>query len=277
MSGTSLTTDLRAAKVASSQGKSPEPVQRWLQRYQASIVRRLPPQQRAHGEERYLGLVMGEMQRTPMLRDCLDTREGELTVAIALQQMAQLGLEPGPLGHCYLLPFRDNRKGITTCTFILGYRGMIELAWRSKEIKSISARVVFEGDIFDYAYGIEDSLRHIPQAKGEYSKRTLTHAYCVVKYTRGGHDFVVLDSEEVAFFRGKSRAASESYSPWNQFEAAMWRKTAVRRLASEMPLTPEAAAEIQRDEARELGIDLGEPLQALEENTPAAGATEATS
>lgn len=276
---TSLTTDLRAARVAQTTGQAPESIQRWLQRYQQAIVRRLPPQQRAHGEERYLGLVMGEMQRTPMLLECLRSPEGEFSVRMALQHMAQLGLEPGPLGHCYLLPFRDNKKGITTCTFLLGYRGMIELAWRSKEVRSVQARVVFEGDVFDYAYGIEDSLTHIPRAGGAYDKRVLTHSYAIVKYHRGGYDFVVLDRGEVAFYRAKSRAQNESYSPWNQFEAAMWRKTAVRRLGSEMPLTPEAASEYQRDEAQDLGLDLGETLPALEDS-PAADqsvSTESTS
>lgn len=265
-SKTSLATDLRAARIAQSTGQAPESVQRWLQRYQQAIIRRLPPQQRAHGEERYMGLVLGEMQRTPLLVDCLRSPEGEMSVRMAIQHMAQLGLEPGPLGHCYLLPFRDTRKGITLCTFILGYRGMMELAWRSKEVRSIQARVVFEGDVFDFAYGIEDSLRHIPRGEGAYEGRTLTHAYAIVKYHRGGHDFVVLDRGEVGFYRAKSRAQSESYSPWNQFEAAMWRKTAVRRLGSEMPLTPEAANEFQRDEARDLGIDLGESIPAIDDS-----------
>jgi recombination protein RecT len=146
---------------------------------------------------------------------------------------------------------------------------MIELAWRSKEIRSIQARVVFEGDIFEYEYGIEDSLRHIPNAKGPYGERTLSHAYAIVKYIRGGHDFLVLDSEEVAFYRAKSRASSESYSPWQQFPAGMWRKTAVRRLSSEMPLTPEASNEFARDEARDMGTDLGETLPALEDSVDA--------
>lgn len=267
---TSLSTDLRAARTAQIAGQPPESVQRWLQRYQAAIVRRLPPSQRAQGEERYLGLVLGEMQRTPVLQECLRSPEGELSVRIAIQQMAQLGLEPGPLGHCYLLPFRDNRKGITTCTFILGYRGMIELAWASSKITSISARVVYDGDILDYEYGVNDTLRHIPRAIGAYKDRTLTHAYAVAKYVRGGHDFIVLDAEEVAFYRSKSRAATEAYSPWSQFEAAMWRKTAVRRLAPELPLSPEVSNEFARDEARDLGIDLGEGgghMPALDDTT----------
>lgn len=263
---TSLSTDLRAARTAQVAGAPAESVQRWLQRYQQAIVRRLPPSQRALGEERYLGLVLGEMQRTPMLQECLRSPEGEISVRNAIQQMAQLGLEPGPLGHCYLLPFKV--KGITTCTFILGYRGMIELAWQSSKITSISARVVYEGDILDYEYGVNDSLRHIPRASGAFNQRRLTHAYSVVKYVRGGYDFIVLDEGEVAFYRSKSRAASESYSPWAQFEAAMWRKTAVRRLAPELPLTPEVSNEFARDEARDLGIDLGEsPLTQLDDVT----------
>lgn len=262
-----LSTQLQTTRVAQLAGTSIETPQRWVQRYREAIVRRLPPAQRARGEERYLGLLLGEMQRTPALAECLTTPKGERSVRIAIQQMAQLGLEPGPLGHCYLLPFKD--RGVDTCTFILGYRGMIELAWRSQQIRSIQARVVFEGDVFDHAYGLDDILHHVPMASGPYKDRVLVRAYAIVKYIRGGHDFIVLDREEVNFYRAKSRASSESHSPWSQFEAAMWRKTAVRRLAPEMPLTAEAAAEFQRDEARELGLDLGETMPVLDDGPDA--------
>lgn len=269
MTQTSLSTDLRAARVAQQSGQAPETIQRWLQRYQQAIAGRLPPAMKARGEERYIRLLLSEMTRTPMLLECLRTPAGENSVRDAVHHMAQLGLEPGPLGHCYLLPFRDTRKQATLCTFILGYRGMIELAWRSGLIQSIQARVVYEGDIFDHAYGLQDKLVHIPGSSSvPFNERVLVKAYAVAKFSNGGHDFVVLDRGEVNFYRSKSRAASEAYSPWSQFEASMWRKTAIRRLGPELPLTAEAANEFARDEARELGLADVEPLPASIDEAP---------
>src|SRR5881296_2837437 len=60
---------------------------------------------------------------------------------------AQLGLSLGPLGHFYLVQFKGE------AVFILGYRGMIELAYRSGKVKRIEARVVREGDAFDFRHG----------------------------------------------------------------------------------------------------------------------------
>ncbi|MGQ0517735.1 recombinase RecT, partial [Bacillus sp. D-CC] len=38
----------------------------------------------------------------------------------AVMQAVQLGLEPGLLGHCYILPYKSE------ATFIIGYKGMID-------------------------------------------------------------------------------------------------------------------------------------------------------
>ncbi|HWC37765.1 MAG TPA: recombinase RecT [Acidimicrobiales bacterium] len=252
---TSLATDLRAARAAQRSGQPPETLQGWLQRHQSAITGRLPRGQRAQGEDRYVRLVLSEMLRTPTLMECMRSAEGEMSLRDAMFKMAQLGLEPGPLGHCYLLPFRDNRKGVTLCTFILGYRGMCELAWRSGQVRSIQARVVYEGDSFTFEYGLQDILRHQPMAAGPLNERKLQYAYAVAKFTNGGTDFIVLDREQVLFYKSKSRAGNEAYSPWNQFEPAMWRKTALLRLATELPLSVETATEFALDEARQLGYD----------------------
>lgn len=63
----------------------------------------------------------------------------------AVMQGAQLGIELGSaLGQAYLVPYGD------TCQFILGYRGMIDLARRSGQVLSLNAYVVHERDDFSY-------------------------------------------------------------------------------------------------------------------------------
>ena len=71
-------------------------------------------------------------------------------------QAVQLGLEPGLLGHCYILPYKRE------ATFIIGYKGMIDLARRSGHIQSIYAHAVHENDEFEYELGLHPKLEHKP-------------------------------------------------------------------------------------------------------------------
>lgn len=49
------------------------------------------------------------------------------------------------LGYAYILPFKN--KGVLTPTFIIGYKGLIQLAMRTGQYRYINADVVYEGEI----------------------------------------------------------------------------------------------------------------------------------
>ena len=86
----------------------------------------------------------------------------------AMMTAAQLGLEPNtPLGQAYLIPFRN--KGVLECQFQLGYKGLIDLAYRSGQISVIQAHTVYENDEFEYELGLDPKLKHVP-AKGRQGK-----------------------------------------------------------------------------------------------------------
>lgn len=144
----------------------------------------------------------------------------------ALMTAAQLGLEPGPLGEAYLVPFKDQ------VTFIPGYRGLLKLAWNSGQLKHISARVVYEADQFDYAYGLHPDLTHKP-ARGD--RGGITDVYACAVLLDGGAEFEVLSVPDVEAIRARSRAAKDG--PWRTDWDAMARKTAVRQLAKWLPMT----------------------------------------
>lgn len=66
------------------------------------------------------------------------------------------------LGYAYLLPFRDNKKGIMVPTLIIGYKGYIQLAIRTGVYKSINADIVYEGELQGY-----DKLSGLVSLDGE--------------------------------------------------------------------------------------------------------------
>src|SRR5690606_33433189 len=132
--------------------------------------------------DRLMRLAMTTIRTTPQLR------EAEVSSLLgAVMKAAQLGLEPGLLGQCYLLPFKNNKKGITEVQFIIGYKGMIDLARRSGHIESIYAHAVYEKDEFEYELGLEPKLKHKPSMEAD--RGAFIGAYAVAQFKDGGYQF----------------------------------------------------------------------------------------
>lgn len=196
--------------------------------------------------ERFTRIVLTEVRRTPQLLGC-----DPMSLLGSVMLAAQLGLEPGPLGHCYFLPFGRE------VTFIIGYKGMIDLARRSGQISTISARAVFAGDTFSYRYGLNDDLQHIPARDTGLDPEKLTHVYAVAKFKDGGHQFVVLTRSDVESYMKRSPSAKAKQSPWKSDFVAMALKTAVRRLFPFLPISPEVSqAFTYADEAPVHGVSV---------------------
>lgn len=52
------------------------------------------------------------------------------------------------LGLAYIVPFK-NKKGVQQAQFMLGYKGLIQLALRSNQFKTISATPIYEGQLVE--------------------------------------------------------------------------------------------------------------------------------
>lgn len=93
-------------------------------------------------------VVLTECRRTPKLWNCTAASMGE-----AVMRCAETGLLPGPMGHCYIIPYYDKNAKVTNATFQLGYKGVVALLWRSGNIATIRAEVVHENDHFEDSIG----------------------------------------------------------------------------------------------------------------------------
>jgi len=174
--------------------------------------------------EQFETAAMTYLQDNPKLWEC-----DPMTVVGGLRLGAQLGLTLGPLGHFYLVPFKAR------ATFILGYKGMIELAFRSGRVRRVQAAVVRDGDAFAYRLGTRAFLDHSPT--GDVGDRTWDAVYAVAELTNGGKVFEVLWPHDVEARRKRSPSHTHVASPWNTDTEAMWCKTAVRRLQRWLPQT----------------------------------------
>ncbi len=207
--------------------------------------------------ERMLSILMNEIRRVPALQECtIQSLFG------AFIQCSQLGLEVGgSQGHAYLIPYdisknvgtRDKPRWIKTkeCQFMLGYRGMIDLALRSNEVLGITAHEVYTNDEFDYGLGINEFVKHKPNITGKRGE-----IYCVyaIAHLRSGlHLIDILDLEKIESARLRSKTANSTHSPWKTDYDEMARKTAVRRLFKYLPSSPEFRKAIELDDKAENG------------------------
>ncbi|WP_188066672.1 recombination protein RecT [Brevibacillus brevis] len=167
----------------------------------------------------------------------------------ALMQSAQLGLEPGVLGHCYLVPFWSSKLKSFEATFIISYKGMIELARRSGNIQSIAARVVYENDDFQFEYGLEEKLTHKPCVNGERGQMKLV--YMIAHFAGGGHYIEVMSKAEIDTVMMSSKSYDNSKKqatgPWKDHYEEMAKKTVIRRAWKYLPISVDDARVVEQE------------------------------
>ncbi|HEK0386156.1 TPA: recombination protein RecT [Proteus mirabilis] len=198
--------------------------------------------------DRMIRIVTTEIRKTPALANCdMQSFIG------AVVQCSQLGLEPGnALGHAYLLPFGNGKakSGQSNVQLIIGYRGMIDLARRSNQIISISARTVRQDDSFHFEYGLNENLTHVP---GENEDSPITHVYAVARLKDGGVQFEVMTHNQIEKVRASSKAGQNG--PWVSHWEEMAKKTVIRRLFKYLPVSIEMQKAVILDEKAEANVD----------------------
>lgn len=192
--------------------------------------------------QRLYQMYVSTINREPQLAAC-----SVESVLSCFMKCAALGLEPSNvdgLGRVYILPYgnKNYRTGQKEATLIIGYKGMIDLARRSGQIRDISARAVHEGDEFEYSYGLDETLRHVPCAK----PGRLTHVYMIANFKDGGHYFLVMNADEIEAAR--KRSPSGNKGPWQTDFEAMAKKTVIRRAFPYLPVSVEAQTAATTDE-----------------------------
>ncbi len=189
--------------------------------------------------ERFTRIVLTALSSNPKLGQCTPN-----SFLGAMMQAAQLGVEPNtPLGQAYLIPYRN--KGTLECQFQLGYKGLIDLAYRSGAVQSIQAHEVHENDEFEYSYGLDGTIRHKPALK---DRGPVIAYYGVWKTKDGGYGYEVMSVDDVISVRNQySKAADSKFSPWATNFDAMAKKTVLKRALKYAPLKTEFARALSQD------------------------------
>lgn len=212
-----------------------------MQSMKGEIARALPNHITS---DRFLRIVLTEIRKNPELE-----KADVFSFLGAVIQAAQLGLEPGSgLGHAYLVPFKNNKRGgILEVQFIPGYRGLIDLARRSGQIETISARIVRDSDTFEYEYGDAERIRHKPFEGPDDAAGRITHAYAIARLKGSS------EPQREVLTRAQIDRVAKDTVPWREHFDEMARKTAVRRIVKYLPMSPELARALEADDSADEG------------------------
>lgn len=176
-------------------------------------------------------------EKNPALKQC-----SLPSIFGAMQQTLNLNLSPDPaLNYVYYVP----RKG--SVQFQIGYQGYMELARRAGNIKSINARVVYEGDEFDVDYGVHKKITHKPKFLTKKIENVIC-AYAIAYYNNGFYDFEVLTKEDIEDRRQLSpMQKADPSGAWLNHYAEMAKAKAVRALAKYLQLSPQVKQSMSYD------------------------------
>ena len=191
---------------------------------------------------RAIETVMAAARKTPDLLECSPE-----SFVFALREAARWGLIPdGVMGQGYLIPRRNGKTGLMEANFQAGYRGLEDLARRSGVVASIISGWHCANDpVFRIRLGLNGDVEHEPAFK---NRGDIVGFYAAAWLNNGAPPVVIyMEAAEVIAIR--DAVPFWQRGPWRDHFAMMGRKTAVRRLVPQLPLSADMQAIVALDEA----------------------------
>ena len=217
-----------------------------LEQRKESIAKALPKHLTT---ERVIKMAIVAASRSPLLLQCAPE-----SIFNAMIDSSQLGLEPfSPLNLSYIIPYRNGKTGQYEAKFMPSFRGMLELARRSGEIKSVQAEVVYERDTIEIEKGLNPKLKHVPNYDGKDAGKPIL-VYAIAHFKDGGYQFVVMTMAQVEAVRKKSK--SPNVGPWAEFFDEMAKKSVLRNLLKYCPSSTTLEKAMEHDNSAEMGEDI---------------------
>lgn len=154
------------------------------------------------------------------------------------------------LGFAYVLPYKDNKSGVTSAQFQMGYKGFVQLALRTGQFKTLNATDVREGELVD-----EDFVTGELTFKRAENRESLPVIGYVAyfKLLNGFEKYLYMTSAEMkAHALRFSQTYKRGYGLWADKEMfdSMAKKTVLKLLLSKYaPLSVEMRDAIKADQA----------------------------
>lgn len=109
-----------------------------------------------------------------------------------------------PLGRAYVLPFKN--KGVATPTFVIGWKGLVDLAVRTGQYETINAICIYKGEMTG-----QDKLSGFVSLDGIKESNEVVGYLGYFKLTTGFKKMVYMTVEQMAHY-GKTYAPTLKYN-----------------------------------------------------------------
>lgn len=136
---------------------------------------------------RFVAAVTSAVAVNPALQEC---DAGTILSGALLGE--SLNLSPSPqLGHYYLVPYEDRKRGCKTAQFQMGYKGYIQLAIRSGQYRKLNVLPLKQGEVLRWDPMNEelevrliedDAVREETPVVGYYAMFELTSGFRKILY-----------------------------------------------------------------------------------------------
>jgi len=191
--------------------------------------------------------VLNILKNNQMLIDAEPT-----SVLFAAATAASLDLPVNEnLGYAYIVPFRDNKAGVTKAQFQIGQKGIRQLALRSGQFKHINETDVREGELLsrDFLTG-EIKFEWIQNAQERSTKKVIGYV-SFFELTNGFKSTFYMSIEEVEeHAKTYSQTYKRGFGVWKDKFNAMALKTVSKlNLSKNAPLSIEMQSAITRDQS----------------------------
>lgn len=194
--------------------------------YQRLINNTLQDPKRA---QRFIASVSSAVAVNPDLQAC---DAGTILSCALLGE--SLELSPSPqLGQYYMVPFKDK------ATFILGYKGYIQLAIRSGQYKKLNVLAVKEGELIRFDPLNEEIEVNLIQNELEREVAPTIGYYAMFEYTNGfrkalywSRDKMEAHAQRYSAGYASDKAKGNRYTFWSKDFDGMAYKTMLRQLIS---------------------------------------------
>lgn len=206
--------------------------------------------------DKMASLCINAIKKTPKLLEC-----DPVSVTGAMMASAALQLEPNTVQQqAFLIPYKKRVKvgerwmEAYDCQFQVGARGFVTLAYRSPDIRFLTAEAIHDGDKWEQEVGSQSFLRYSKTLK---DRGALLGSFSYVRFASGDEGACVLPLDEILKIRSKSETfraltrnietaenekelakAKQQYAetPWVMWEDDMASKSAIKKHAKQLPL-----------------------------------------
>ena len=214
-------------------------------------------------DKSFISSLLTAVSQNPQLAQC-----DQASILSAGLTGASLGLQCNQtLGQFYMLPFNDTKNNRKVAQFVLGYKGLLQLAIRSGYYERINVVPIKEGEYISYNPLTEEFKSQIIMDDTVREKTATIGYYAMFKYSNGFTKTLYWSREKMenhALTYSKGYAAKKGYTFWEKDFDAMAQKTMLRQILSKWGILSVELQKALINDEQVIDVN-GQPIEVEEE------------